>query len=230
MKLICIPYAGAWNKVYFSWRKWFPECKIDEIMYRGNGVRCKEEKYKNCEDALEDCISQIKKLGDEDYILYGHSLGSYIAFFSVLLMEKRNIKTPKKLILAGLCPPDFKEKEEVFLQMPYDVFMSRISEMKLLPDVILQNERLKSLYGKALYHDVYLKEEFVYKEEMGKINMPLYVFTGSEDKKVPFEKMKQWKRYCTGEFHCYEVKGGHFFAFDQENTDFQNEMLKILSV
>lgn len=229
MKLICIPYAGGWNNVYLFWRKMFTEFDIEEITYKGHGTRCKEGKYKNCEEAVDDCINQICKLADEDYILYGHSLGSYMAFYSVLAMKKRNIRMPKRLILAGLRPPALNYKDEFFSDLSFDVFISKVYDLGHLPKIIMKNERLKQLHGKTLYNDFCLKEQFSYSNEMGKIDIPLYIFTGVEDTITSFEDMKEWKQYCTNEFHCYKVKGKHFFAFDKSNEEFQKIMMKILS-
>ena len=116
MKLFCIPYAGGSASVYSGWNPILREnIQLVPVELSGKGVRAAEPLYENWEDALEDVYSSITEKIEpgEEYALFGHSMGSWIAYEILKILCRKKMPQPLHVFFSGNTPPFIDRKSVV---------------------------------------------------------------------------------------------------------------------
>src|ERR1700738_4611092 len=107
MILFCLPYAGGSEVIYYKWKKYLhPSIQLIPIQLKGRGKRFSEIFYENIEEAVDDIFENVKdKIVDDDYAIYGHSMGSLLAYELYYKISKLNLKKPKHIFFSGYKAP-----------------------------------------------------------------------------------------------------------------------------
>ena len=113
IKLFCLPHAGGSAFNYSKWKKYFnPFIEVIPIELAGRGYRMEESLYHSIEEAVNDVYKIIvKHLNNSPYILYGHSMGSLIAYELARKIQNSNNVLPEFLVLSGRNHPNSKIKD-----------------------------------------------------------------------------------------------------------------------
>ena len=99
VKVYCLPYAGGSASIYFDWkRKYGAVAEIIPIEYSGHGSLYGEPLYETADEVADDICRRICNENPQNYILYGHSMGSVIALLVAIRLEKKGRKPLPKAI------------------------------------------------------------------------------------------------------------------------------------
>ena len=96
MKLICFPYAGGSAMVYSKWQKLI-DSSIEIVPFElpGRGTRFCEDLCDDMDQLVEDIYYQLEDtFQSDDYMLYGHSMGSWIVYYLAIMISEKNIRFP----------------------------------------------------------------------------------------------------------------------------------------
>lgn len=218
MKIIIFPFAGG-NKNSFNYLK-KPLLKkgilIETIEYTNKEFDYLSQRLESVEEILDLIFPQfIEAVKDEDYIIYGHSMGALIGYLVCLKVEKLKLRKPLKLIVSGRAAPSFN-KEDIIHDLPKDLFLKKIRELGGVPEEVLKEKDLMDLFEPILRADIKAIEVFKYQ---GKANLsiPVEVVYGSEEK-IEMKDVIEWKKESNKEVIITELKGNHFFI--HQNVDF----------
>lgn len=111
MKIICLPYAGGSGLTYSKWKKYLePRVELVTIEYSGRGRRYKEGLIDGFDANLDDVLNRIIPEIDNEYVIFGHSMGAIYAFEVVSEIEKRGLLPPRLLIVSGAMAPYEQDK------------------------------------------------------------------------------------------------------------------------
>ncbi|WP_242292477.1 thioesterase domain-containing protein [Bacillus cereus group sp. BfR-BA-01441] len=218
MKLICLPYAGSSARVFNTWRNTLlPEIEIKNIELSGRGKRIRETCYKNIADAVEDIYNIIdKEIDDSPYIIFGHSMGSILAFELGHKIQQENRRMPEAFFFSGKPAPDQTIKEFVHLYKDVDL-IGKIFKLGGTPPELIQNKKLLDIYLPIIRADYKIVETYKFQDKKKKLNAPFYILYGNKDE-FALHEILAWKnhtsKYCT----FYEFDGGHFFIKEQEKS------------
>lgn len=221
IKVFCLPYAGGSKSIYFDWiKKYASVAEIIPIEYNGHGSLFSEPFYQSADEAADDICNRISNEHPQNYIIYGHSMGSLIALLvAVKLEEKGYNPLPKALIVGGMRPPDLERKRGKISHLPKGEFMKEMFDMgQTEPEVMNEPELVDMLYD-IFYADIKLLETYVHDKSLRKISIPIVVMTGKKDPATSLSKMKKWDTYTHNNFHIKEFNAGHFFPFDCKEFD-----------
>ncbi len=229
LKTFCFPYAGGSKTVYADWiSKYKNQTEIIPMEYKGHGSLYGEEMYHNLEDASIDLCDRLIEMNPDNYILYGHSMGSIIAVMTALQLEKKYDIMPKAVFISGMCPPHLWNEMEKIATLSKDEFLKRIFELGQTDPLIMNEPELMDILYEILLHDTKLYEEYEYKTNLPKLKVPLVVMTGDMDKEAQIDRMEQWKDDTDSGFYLKMFEGDHFFPFNRnEFSDYFIEMLKL---
>lgn len=110
--LICIPYEGGYSACYYRWKSDLNQnIKMTTVELAGRGRRIKEPSYVNITEAVEDIYRNIAPMvAQEEYVMFGHSMGSVLAFEVMQKIIKRGDRLPKHIILSGSDPIHRRKK------------------------------------------------------------------------------------------------------------------------
>jgi len=214
IKLFCIPYAGASAMVYRKWE--FIGHGVFEVVpveLAGRGLRAESACYNNFLEAVDDVIQSITAQDCEEYAIFGHSMGSWIAYEAYRKLQELGKKLPVKLFISGSKPPFATEKSEPIHQLPEHLFQTEIINMGGTPKKIFEDKALSELFLPILRSDYTILEEYeaeaCLQEE--KIKCDTVLIYGSQDT-VCFEEVKEWQQAFEKEPDIHCVEGGHFFV------------------
>lgn len=222
MKLICIPYAGGNSSFFYSWKKEFDFLEVTPIELNGRGEYVKESLNDNLNDAVEDLFIKLKKHSDgNDYAIFGHSMGSLLAYELYYKLVENNLKTPKHIFFSGKKAPHLISSLPPIHNLHLDKFIKKIKEIGGTPDAIFEHSDLLDFFIPILRADFKIVETYKYMEKNIKIGCPVSVIGGLSDQVARPEELIQWTELCANECNIQFFEGGHFFIEEKKKEVIQ---------
>ncbi|MBJ8054124.1 thioesterase [Bacillus cereus] len=214
-KLFCFPHAGGSAFSYSKWKNYFnPHIEVVPIELAGRGYRIEESLYQSMEEAVNDVYNSIvKQLDNSPYILYGHSMGSLIAYELARKIQDSNNVLPEFLVLSGRNHPNSKIKN-IRHNLPDEQFKNEVIAMGGTSSKVFQSEELLEMFLPILRADFKIVETYIHDYNMKACDVDFLILNGKDDEFTTYEEVKKWVQYtnkmCT--FHSFE--GQHFFLHE----------------
>ncbi len=130
MKLFCLPYAGGSESAFYSWKGHMqPDIEICPIQLKGRGRRFNEPCYESLEEAVQDIFEQVQaeRKGD-DYALFGHSMGSLLAYELYYQMSGAGAEKPVHIFSRAIKRQTGSERKKLHT-LPNPIFKKKIVEL-----------------------------------------------------------------------------------------------------
>ncbi|MCY7484598.1 thioesterase II family protein [Paenibacillus alvei] len=215
MKLFCLPFAGGSKRAYSNWSKFANRSlEIEAIEIKGRGERLGEGFYVDMTEAVDDIYSWIKdKIQVEDYAVYGHSMGTLLAYELYYKVIAEGQRKPAHIFFSGRQSPIVKNNMYVSSTMPDDEFIVKIIELGGIHDELSQSKELIRFYLPVLKNDIRIMENYEFKEKAEKIKCEISVFHGLEDT-IDGRQAITWNDLCDKKTKFYYFTGSHFFIND----------------
>ncbi len=212
MKIIAFTFAGG-NKYSFN-SLFKKELNAVVLEYAGRGTRMGEELLTSIEEVITDLFPKVVQeiKSKEPYIIYGHSMGSMIAYQICRKLEKLGLQLPVKLIINGVKGPKYC-KEKIVSNLPNREFWEEITKLGGIPKEIGNDPELIDFFAPILKADYKCVEGYTYDETTEQISIPIDVFYGSEED-ITAQEIAGWKEVTTEEVVITELAGNHFFIFE----------------
>ncbi|WP_443659042.1 thioesterase II family protein [Clostridium algidicarnis] len=219
MILFCLPYAGGSESIYYKWKNHLhTSIQVVPIELKGRGKRFNEFFYESLEEAVDDIFENIKdKIVDDDFAIYGHSMGSLLAYELYYKIYNENGKMPKHMFFSGYKAPSILRKEKQIYLLPDEEFIKEVIELGGTTQEVAENDELIKLFTPILRSDFKMLEKYLYKEKEDKIQCDISILNGKEDD-ITLEEILEWKNHGDKGFKVYNFEGNHFFI----NTNIEN--------
>ena len=231
--LYCLPYAGGSARVIYSkWRDYL-EAGINLIPLEtaGHGERMNEKPYESIEKATEDLLGSMKdRISVRPYALYGHSMGTLLAFETALLAKKEGLPQPKVIFLSGRKPMHKTRDEKTTFDLPDEEFISEIVGIGGTPQEVFKYKQLRDVFLNMLRNDYRIVEQYKIRDRIESLNTDIVFFASDEDTLITREDVKEWNQYCDGSFEYHQYEGGHFFINDCYQDICEKINKKLISV
>jgi len=218
MNLLCFPYAGASSSIFLKWRKYFDSVKIIPIDPPGRGKRMIEPPCKTMEDMIIDIKKQLLMLVDlnEEYSVYGHSMGCLLIFELLHELQKANLPMPVHVFLSGKNPPDIAVETSIH-QLNDTEFIEKVLNMGGMEASFFENPSLTKLFLPILRADLCVVETYCYTEKKQPLHVDISVFFSPNDMWTDIRYINRWSDFTSGSFSLYNFTGDHFFIFKNED-------------
>lgn len=216
IKLFCIPYAGGSAMVYFKWKKKLNSIiELHPIELAGRGSRYNEPLYESLDEAVNDIYRYIiAHIDSSPYALFGHSMGSYLAFELFHRLASMNHKAPIHIFFSGKeAPQNNKFKKQIHLLDDFE-FKSKIIEFGGTPEELINNKELFHLFLPIIRSDYRIVERYKYLPKPTKIDCGVSVLSGRKDIEISIDDLVGWKTHTIKDFNLHYFDGGHFFIFE----------------
>lgn len=215
LRMVCLPHAGG-SASYYTWlRAALPaDGELLCVQYPGRQERRHEPPVERTGPMVEAIAAALEKRPDAPTVVFGHSLGSILAFELVRKLEERG-RPPLALVASGRRAPSVRPPVG-----DSDWSTERIiGEIRVLGGIdpsLLDDPDVQELFLPALRADHRLAES--YRPEPGaRVGCALEVLTGGQDPRVTREEADAWRDHTTGPFALHVLEGGHFF-FDTDRA------------
>ncbi|MGH0606505.1 thioesterase II family protein [Bacillus mycoides] len=211
-KLFCCPHAGGSAFSYSKWKNYFnPHIEVVPIELAGRGYRIEESLYQSMEEAVNDVYNSIvKKLDNSLYILYGHSMGSLIAYELARKIQDSNNVLPEFLVLSGRNHPNSKIKN-IRHNLPDEQFKNEVIAMGGTSTEVLQSEELMGIFLPILRADFKIVETYIHNNNIRACDIDFLVLNGKNDELTTYDEVKKWKQYTSKSCTFNSFEGNHFF-------------------
>ncbi len=211
--MFCLPYAGGNKYSYRDYEKMAPpHVHVVPLEYPGRGSRIKEGFVLKMDVLVDRLYEDIKSRLDDDYMIYGHSMGGVAAFFLARKIIAAGHKPPMHLFITGTMGPSAptrKIKKRHLLSKKE--FIQEIKDLDGCPEEILQNEELLNYFEPILRADFQVSETYTY--EPGPVfNIPITVITGTAED-MEQEEILLWQKESSLPVDFRTMPGKHFFIF-----------------
>ncbi|SFJ79041.1 thioesterase II family protein [Myroides guanonis] len=219
-KVIALPFAGG-NKYSFNSIEKHVSKNVEWITLElpGRGSRFKESLLDKVDQIVEDLLAQImSNIGDTNYIIYGHSMGTLIGYELTKKIIERKLQQPMSLFFTGRGAPGFNRFTNKKSILPTNAFWEEVSKIGGLPKEILECKELLDLYYPIMKSDFKAIEDYNYLPMDIPFTFPIHVLMGKDeigigDEKTSLAGMKGWQNE-TSESCTFELlEGDHFFIF-----------------
>jgi surfactin synthase thioesterase subunit len=213
IKLFCFPYAGGSSMVYTKWKKFLGNIvDIEPMELAGRGKRMIEPLNNSLDEVVNDLYEKIiEKINvDTVYTMFGHSMGSTIAYELFYKLKENNKTLPVHMFFSGRFPP-YISKQTNYHKLPDEEFINSLKRLGGIDSTFTSNKELMDLFLPIIKSDYKMVEEYVYKEKKGAINCNITILNGKRDSITNDVDMKKWCDCTNKNCKMYEFDSDHFF-------------------
>lgn len=217
LRLVCFAYAGGSAALYKSWQDQLgPHIEICAVELPGRGARFGEDLQTQLDPLLDDLVQILAPVTRGPYTLFGHSLGSFMAFHVMSALVERGYRAPLGFIAAGRHAPHRPSPIPEVAHLDDASIMRRIIDLDATPREILESPEFRDLFFPIVRADFALNEtkRQVRKRQAG---CPFLVLGGQNDKEAPVDCLSHWDDLTEGPTRHHIIDAGHFFVQSHES-------------
>ncbi|MDT0343456.1 thioesterase II family protein [Streptomyces litchfieldiae] len=216
-RLFCLPWAGGGAAAFQrGWpRHLVPGLEVHPVELPGRGAEFDEPPARRLETLLDFLEKRLTPLLGEPYAVFGHSMGTLVAFELTRRFAAAGLPLPRHLFLSGSGRPGQAATtlKPMYL-LPEDEFRAWLYETGGTPAEVFDNPELLDLLSPMVRADFELCHTYRYRPGPP-LAMPLTVFGGDADPFVPVAALREWAELTTGPCEQVVLSGGHFAFRDQ---------------
>ncbi len=223
INLIAFPFAGGSSFAYKSWVPYLGEdTELHTFEPVGHGRRMRERQYSDFRELVQEAFEFVKKYGSErEYVLFGHSMGAYVAYEVYRKIKAEKFHSPYGIIYSGNVPPHIRNKNfprKNISQMSDEEFIRYIEHGGGIPSQIADMPEIRNVFLNIIKNDYILMQNYRFEGEIEKFEKNIAVFYGKKDI-IPEHILFLWKKYTDKEINLTEFDNGHMFVtLDAKNT------------
>jgi medium-chain acyl-[acyl-carrier-protein] hydrolase len=226
IKVFCIPYAGGSAVTYERWKKRIPDKNDMDFIpleLAGRGRKSNLPFYENIEEAVEDLYQSIRSELYEPYAIFGHSMGSLIAFELCHKLQEKGLPGPEHIFFSGRRSPFIPSPNHNFHMLSDEEFVQEVLNYGGTTRQALEHTELRELFLPILRADFKLVETYQPRLDRPKFSANISAFGGKRDVQVTLEDLQSWGETTTGQCRTSIFPGNHFFI----NESLDDVIMKI---
>lgn len=215
LNLICFPFAGGYAEYFLPWTKALSNVALYPIQLPGRSYRWKESVFLNVNHLVDALLPKMIPIFQEKpYVLFGHSMGGYIAYHCAKKIKECGLTQPISLIVSAVPSPILWTGEKHLSLLSPKEFMDFFLELGGFNPEILKHESFMKLQMELLRQDVQLCENCQY-EGSAEFDFPIFALSAKHDVYVSYEDMRFWSQETNDTFQLEQVEGDHFYLNHQ---------------
>lgn len=218
LQLFCIPYAGTSASFYYNWnKKLLEDIEVVPVELAGRGSRMRDPFYTDFDSAVNDIFQQIVPAIQGKYIIFGHCMGSILAYELAVKLQQSGIAYPDHIIFSGQAPPDNRNGLVLLSEADDQTLIKELMKLGADVDVHFMEIDIADFFLPILKADckIFDKYELWHRK---KVTCDISVFFGDQDKHNNKEAMLKWEEFTEGRCSLYGFHGDHFFI-DYSSND-----------
>lgn len=210
-RLICFGFAGGSAQVYDGWRFDKPGIEVRAAELPGHGARGLETPIAQAMALVSALTEALLPLTDRRFVLFGHSLGAFLAFGAARRLRVLDAPGPALLIVAGQRAPQLPNREAPLSHLDDRALIDALRDYGGTPPDLLENRDYMRRVLPSLRADFMAAESFRYKSGEP-LDCPILALGGREDTTVSKTELNAWREQTRARFELRMFTGGHFFV------------------
>ncbi len=232
ISLFCFHYGGGSASAYKKWAKdIIDQVDLVAIQLPGRENRFREPLLKNVSQVTNELYKNFDSYIHKPFIFFGHSIGALIAFEFARLLRKKDISEPKHLIVSAAKAPQLPLKRSIIHNLPDSKFVEEICKYNGIPNNILEDQGLASIFLPIIRADFSISETYQYATEEV-LSFPITALGGLNDASLEQADLLEWSKQTSSFFEYNLLPGDHFFirsSYQQVITIMNNILYKEIS-
>jgi medium-chain acyl-[acyl-carrier-protein] hydrolase len=209
IRLFCVPHAGAGSLAYRRWPALVgPGVRLTAIQLPGREDRIAEPGYQSLSLLADDLVAVLASELDQPYALYGHSMGSVIAYEAARRIQASSAPRPAWLFCSGRAAAHLPWGTEALSGLPDDEFLQAVVRVNGFPAEVAAEEKLMQMIFPTLRCDFRLCDTYTHAPGPA-LDVPLTAFGGTDDV-IAQSGLARWRELTTGPFRLCMVPGDHY--------------------
>jgi len=211
LRLFCFPYGGGGASIFRTWPDSLPHyVEVCPIQLPGRENRLGEPPFTRLSPLIQALIQAILAHLQSPFALFGHSLGALISFELARQLCEQALPAPAGLFVSGYPAPQIPNRRPLLHQLPDAEFIDALGRFQSIPQPILENNELKSIFVSLLRAEFAIRETYRYTAQPP-LDCPIFVFGGLQDSQITRSDLKAWRKQTRGPFKLRQFPGDHFF-------------------
>ncbi|MFI1105066.1 thioesterase II family protein [Streptomyces melanogenes] len=214
--LVCLGFCGGGTASFHSWIPALPDdTDLVAVCYPGREGRFLEECAESWDELAADAAHAVAQVAAEGpYILFGHSMGGWMAFEVTARLAAAGTPVPQALVVSACNAPDqgLSERDRFPAQGQHDgELLDWMRTHGLLPAHVLEEPELTEMAVELMRADIRARDTFTFAPGT-RVDVPLQVFSGEDDPVIGDDLGPRWAGLTTGAFRHDVLPGGHFYT------------------
>jgi surfactin synthase thioesterase subunit len=213
--LFGLPYAGGWAAgLYGKWSARLPRSiEVVPLELAGHGRRMGEPFDESLESAAADLLRGVREVArGRPYALFGHSMGTKLAYEIVKALELGGLPSPKALFASGCLPPHAPSRRKGLYLLSDENLLLEIHRLGGTPKAFLEAPELVKTFLPILRSDCRLLDRYRLREPVHVMNTEIVALYGDCDPLADKPAICEWQRYTPRALQVHEFAGDHFFV------------------
>jgi surfactin synthase thioesterase subunit len=212
VRLLCFPHAGGGASMFRSWTEGLADvADVWPIQLPGREGRWQEPALTGISTLGATLCRSLSPLFQAPFALFGHSMGSFVAFELARQLRRENSREPVALIVSAARAPQIPDPDPPTHHLAASELLRELKRLNGIPRELLDHPELLALLLPTLRADLALCETYRYADEPP-LDCPIWAYGGEHDNKVPLEHLVQWETQTTRQFAVRLFPGDHFFV------------------
>lgn len=208
-RLYCFPYGGAGASMYRAWGRSLPDwVEVVPVHLPGREHRIREAPHSFIEPAVAEVLADFAP--DGPFALFGHSMGTLVAFELARALRRRGGPEPGLLIVSGLGAPQVKRDRPRITDLPEGPFLEQLRMHFDVTEDLLSDPLILEMVLPVLRADLAVVENYQYTPEPP-FEFPIVAFGGGIDPEARPDHIHAWKDQSVRPVPVTIFPGGHFY-------------------
>ncbi|MFF0224257.1 thioesterase II family protein [Streptomyces sp. NPDC004629] len=218
LTLICLPHAGGSATFYRPWAALMPpEVELLGIQYPGREDRIEEPATAGMGELVSAVADAVLPLLDRPYALFGHSMGSAVAWELAHELDRRGAPGPRRLFASGRAAPGTAVTGQLHRQSD-DVLSAELGRLGGTSREVLDDPGLRAMVLGTVRHDYRIIETYR-PDPRPPLTCPIHVLTGGADPELGEQRCRDraggWADLTTTRTEVRVFPGDHFYLTPQ---------------
>jgi pyochelin biosynthetic protein PchC len=217
VRLVCFPHAGGGASAYANWAHPLrARADVLVVQYPGREERFGEPIMADLAELAELAYQALIPELDRDVVLFGHSMGSAVAYEVARRVEAEHPGRLARLVVSGRPAPHRLPPGRKHL-LPEEEFVAHLRALGGTDDAMLDSADFRAVFLPLIRGDYRMIES--YRPAAGaSLSAPVSAFHGSADPQVDPAGMRAWAELTGGDFRSTEFPGGHFYLMTEKEA------------
>lgn len=208
-RLICFHHLGGSAEFFRQWAEPLLDvAEVFAVQLPGRAQRIDEAPVTDFSALLDQLLAELTPLFDRPFVLFGHSMGSHLAFETARLAQARGYPA-RHLFASGLWSPlDHAARQ-------HGAHLKEIAQDAIdVPAVLRADAHYMQALHKLVTADAALVTSYPGAPAGSAIGVPLTVFSGDDDRIAPPADVLRWSGCTLSDFSHTVLPGKHMFLID----------------
>ncbi|MFD3681721.1 thioesterase II family protein [Streptomyces sp. NPDC058613] len=215
-RLICLPHAGGTAASFASWGGRLPPgVELIAVQYPGRQDRLGEEPIGDMATMAEQVAKALRPLLDLPLFLFGHSMGSGLAYEVAGLLEREEGFVAQHIFVSARPAPHLIDGEHRH-RLSDDDLVAAMRQLGGPEAEVYDHRELLPLILPPLRADLALLDRYR-PERLTPLQAPLTAFGGESDDTCPVSELPAWSAATTAGVRVRTFPGGHHYLRECED-------------